>query len=301
MYCSKCGKKLNEDMLFCPFCGTAIVIPEQSGEDGSVQLPEAENEPKTPHIEFRPLQLDIPEPVKPAEEDAPEETPEKKSESAERPASERPRHGSGSSGTRIPPKPISLDDMFLDDEDDGDDYDDDDDDDDDAGEYEFEDDDEGSFFERHIRGIVGIILFLILLVLVAIYAVSDSGQKLLARHNLAWDDSAYENLAKDYSAKGFDCYMNGQYEEAGAYYEKALEYDADNYDYASTAANAYVTANKPEKAIEMLKRMIAIDPTRVEPYVYLKQYYPDAAQRPADIAALLEQGYQQTGEASLKD
>ncbi|MER2144035.1 MAG: zinc-ribbon domain-containing protein, partial [Eubacteriales bacterium] len=29
MYCSHCGKKVGEDMLFCPFCGKPIVIPEQ--------------------------------------------------------------------------------------------------------------------------------------------------------------------------------------------------------------------------------------------------------------------------------
>ena len=29
MYCSQCGKKVAENMLFCPFCGAPIVIPEQ--------------------------------------------------------------------------------------------------------------------------------------------------------------------------------------------------------------------------------------------------------------------------------
>jgi len=29
MYCSQCGKKLGDAMLFCPFCGEPIVIPEQ--------------------------------------------------------------------------------------------------------------------------------------------------------------------------------------------------------------------------------------------------------------------------------
>ena len=29
MFCSQCGKKVLEMMLFCPFCGSPIVVPEQ--------------------------------------------------------------------------------------------------------------------------------------------------------------------------------------------------------------------------------------------------------------------------------
>ena len=29
MYCGQCGKKVMDNMLFCPFCGSPIVIPEQ--------------------------------------------------------------------------------------------------------------------------------------------------------------------------------------------------------------------------------------------------------------------------------
>ena len=32
MFCSQCGKKVRENMLFCPFCGAEIVIPEQDEE-----------------------------------------------------------------------------------------------------------------------------------------------------------------------------------------------------------------------------------------------------------------------------
>ena len=35
MYCSHCGKKVGEDMLFCPFCGKPIVIPEQDDKPAS--------------------------------------------------------------------------------------------------------------------------------------------------------------------------------------------------------------------------------------------------------------------------
>jgi len=35
MFCSRCGKKVLEYMLFCPFCGAEIVIPEQELDDGA--------------------------------------------------------------------------------------------------------------------------------------------------------------------------------------------------------------------------------------------------------------------------
>lgn len=40
MFCSQCGKKVMENMLFCPFCGSPIVIPDQE-----VQPVEAVKEP----------------------------------------------------------------------------------------------------------------------------------------------------------------------------------------------------------------------------------------------------------------
>ena len=44
MFCSQCGKRVLESMLFCPFCGAPIVIPEQSDGAGSgvrARAPEA--------------------------------------------------------------------------------------------------------------------------------------------------------------------------------------------------------------------------------------------------------------------
>lgn len=38
MYCGQCGKKVMENMLFCPFCGSPIVIPDQ---DNVPQVPAA--------------------------------------------------------------------------------------------------------------------------------------------------------------------------------------------------------------------------------------------------------------------
>jgi hypothetical protein len=49
----------------------------------------------------------------------------------------------------------------------------------------------------------------------------------------------------------------------------------------------------------MLKKCVEINPTLLEPCIYLLKLYPDAAQRPWDITQLLQQGYQQTGDSRL--
>ena len=37
MYCSRCGKKVLDSMLYCPFCGAEIIIPEQEPYDGAAE------------------------------------------------------------------------------------------------------------------------------------------------------------------------------------------------------------------------------------------------------------------------
>ena len=39
MFCSQCGKRVTDNMLFCPYCGAPIVIPEQ--EDEAAEAPKA--------------------------------------------------------------------------------------------------------------------------------------------------------------------------------------------------------------------------------------------------------------------
>ena len=62
---------------------------------------------------------------------------------------------------------------------------------------------------------------------------------------------------------------------------------------------AYLRGRDTDKAAAMLKRCAEISPMLLEPYIYLLNLYPDAAQRPWDITQLLQQGYQQTGDARL--
>ena len=57
MYCSQCGKKVNDTMLFCPFCGSALVLPEQE-EKADIPKKPAESAEAVQEEEFRPLDLD---------------------------------------------------------------------------------------------------------------------------------------------------------------------------------------------------------------------------------------------------
>ena len=393
MYCSHCGKKVGEDMLFCPFCGKPIVIPEQDNESVAAPAPVAEGmvasdagqreaeatESTVESPEDKPTSVsdegDAPDaakdaaPVSDAEAEllewdrarkrhmeadvwarpeaqaaefsplAPEEADEKLEESDWKEAvikkkeavvlekkppemkrgEEAPVRLDGAApkleldiqgakprdkgkqrrkqaNTLVPPKTMDPDDIFMDrkrapyEEDDpfdedaeGDDF---------RNSFSFEEDDEGSFFIRHLRGIVGLALFVILLLMFVIYAFSRSGQVSLARVNAAWSKDAYSTL-------GYQYYQAGDYSQAGLYYERALQRDPTSYSFASSAAMAYLEAGDNEKATALLKRCAEIDPTKLEPYAYLLKLYPDAASRPWDITQLLQQGYQRTGDARL--
>ena len=399
MYCSHCGKKVGEDMLFCPFCGKPIVIPEQDdapltapvdavpasaaeGGDGndardrepeSVTVASAADDvgdkptsvltnddvsdaaedaapvadaaaelldwdrarrrhmeadvwarPEAPAEDFSPIAQEkaeekleesdwkeeiirkkeavVPE-KKPPEMKREEETPVRLEGGAPKleldiqgakPRDKGKKHHK-QGNTLVPPKTMDPDDIFMDRKrapyEKADPYD------DEADEFRSdfafeEDDDEGSFFMRHLRGIVGLALFVILLLMFVIFAFSRAGQVSLARVNAAWSKDAYSTL-------GYQYYQAGDYSQAGLYYERALQRDTNSYSFASSAAMAYLEAGENEKAAAMLKRCAEIDPTKLEPYVYLLRIYPDASSRPWDITQLLQQGYQRTGDARL--
>ena len=376
MYCSRCGKKVTDAMLFCPFCGEPIVIPDQDepqDQAPQVDAPAVEAEParkpsapsetpipEMPQVSLRKVDdaeaelLDWSQarrqyvtddpwsadrapreafaPLKLEEEAPPDESwrediarrkqeaaPEKKAPDMRVGESEpvrldgvapkleadiegakdvggthkKPRNGAS---TLVPPKQMDPDDIFMDGGDAPNDFDDRDrrgrKRDDSGNDFMYEEADERTFFMRHIRGFVGLTLFVILLLLFVIYAFSPAGQQSLARLNLAWQKDAYTNL-------GYEYYQQEQYAQAGLYYERALQRDPENYSYASSAAMAYVQAGETAKATAMLKRCAEISPTLLEPYIYLLNLYPDAAQRPWDVTQLLQQGYERTGDARL--
>lgn len=205
-----------------------------------------------------------------------------------KPVGGKPKKPRKATNTLVPPKQMDPDDIFMDG---GSDYD------EDVKEafdqaFAYEEADEDSFFMRHMRGVVGLTLFVILLLMIVIFAFSKAGQTTLAKVNLAWNKEAYMQLGNAF-------YNAEQYAQAGQYYERALKRDPDNYDYASSAALAYKEAGNTEKAAEMFKRCAEIRPESREPYIYLLNLYPTAAQRPWEITQIIRQGYERTHDESL--
>lgn len=418
MYCSQCGKKVLENMLFCPFCGSPIIIPEQDDKenDGASVMPVMESLPTPADIQedsfdfreetlvvmpemqkeeiaeeiipeifgfvnedehgetiesvevteeteadsvenisgeengeaaaaedvasdkettfkslfddseeeeadeedqaaFIPLSIEEDEPEaqwekitpetekKPPEMRRREENPVRLEGHAPRLDSQKEKSGEKkgknssprrNAATYVPPRPLNPEDMFMDNIDSEDDFDlPDDDFEEEEDIYAFEDDDEGNFFMRHIRGLIGLTLLLILALVFMFYGISSKGQETLAQMNLAWKPEAYSKLALDY-------YREERFDLAGDFYEKALARDPDNFNYAESAATVYLADKNNEKAALMLKKCIEINPSKAEPYVYLMNMYPDSATRPWDISQLLLQGYRTTGDERLK-
>lgn len=336
MYCSQCGKKVKENMLFCPFCGSPIVIPEQDDdvqqETASVRRSEAkpaqkvvpafsasEEMPEIVEEAFVPLDLESnweeprtekndPEQPKTQTENAADDVTREVSDVLSRQLQEEPvrLHGrrpdlsaSASHGapkissrknadTHVPPLQFDPNNMFLDEEDEDDEFDDYE----EKHEYEYEEAEDGSFFVRHIRGCVTLILFAVIALVILGWALSHSGQQALARAGLAWKPGVYAEVA-------YDAYQNGSYAQAGGYYMKALERDSDNYDYANSAGVSYYMANDSLNAEVMARKAISINPSRAEAYELLLRLYPDAADRSLEIKGLLQTGYQLTGKESL--
>ncbi len=389
MFCGQCGKRVMENMLFCPFCGSPIVIPDQN-EDMPAAAPEAQaampdgvidaaptepayispetadapmepayippetadappeisfdrqkTEDERPHSLFSdeftaadqksdvdpadtfvPLSFDFdapaeqseprPEPkrAEPEIEDIPEETiavrrskpviediPEEKPPMRRAANTVAPQKQQERSPNRtyIPPKDVNVDDLFMDEPDAyddeydlGEDY--------DSGfggrSYKFVEEEEGSFFSRHVRGIVALILLAMVIVVLALWSFSNSGQTTLARMNLAWKASVYSSLADQ-------AYKSGSKLEAAQFYEKAFARDQENYEYAHSSMVAYYESGEIERAAAMLKKCIAMRPNDVEPYQEMLVLYPDAASRPWEITEIVRDGYSRTGDERL--
>lgn len=407
MYCGQCGKKIIENMLFCPFCGSPIVIPDQDDapaapesahvrdssaapeaaavrEHSDVSAAEVAQErstasevetvrerfaaseaaaarevsdaqtmpaaPERPEVRDaeaadretedsarttaekgradRPVSLfdDFPEAPSPKEEvfvplSFDDDTPAKMQGEAEmkiasapveiedarpepvasrRPAPREIRRPESArrrvAQTYIPVKDVDPEDMFMDGGtamDDYDDYDLDEGGADYREDFAFEEDEPGGFFQRHIRGVVGLALLLILLAICVVWAFSPRGQRTLAKVNLAWTAQPYADL-------GYEAYRQDSDLLAARYYEKALARDETNYEYAHSAMVAYYEAEEIDSAANMLKKCIAMNPDSPEPYQEMLILYPDAQKRPWEIRELIRQGYERTGNAALK-
>lgn len=314
MYCSQCGKKVMENMLFCPFCGAPIVIPEQEEEplkaEPVLSVPSADVEQEAvfdnpieeENVEtFEPLNVDFSEPE---EKDLSESVSELLSENLRKEPVRlqglKPdlstAHQFGApqiasvrknSETYVPQRDFDPDDMFLDENDD--EYDDD-------YSYEeedyYDDRDENSFWMKHIRGIVALILLVVVAASLVGWSFSYAGQQALARVDLAWRATPYAEIA-------YDAYQKGAYSQSGNYYAKAVERDADNYDYAYSAGVAYYMGQDLVNAEAMARYAIGIAPERVNAYELILRLYPDPTLRPLEIQNLLISGFQLTGDSRL--
>ena len=198
--------------------------------------------------------------------------------------------------TVVPPRTPDPDDLFLEDEADAEDdiadfvdeY---------LSDYRYDERPGGNFFVRHIRGFVTLILLLVFALGIYFWLAFGSGQRLMGQLYISGNPATYVELGKEAETAG-------DYAEAGDYFLKALEVrgaelDSSDRDTAVNAANAYIRAENAGRAAEALEYLIAIDPNDPAPYNTLKQLYPDAASRPQRVTQLLQQGAQNTGDASL--
>ena len=155
-----------------------------------------------------------------------------------------------------------------------------------------DDDDEGGFLMRHAKGIIIGLLFIALLLVGAIWLFSSAGQVMLAKYDLAWSVTAYQEAAED-------AYSGGEYLSAGSFYEKAFNKDSSNYEYAYNAAASYSMGGDTEKAAQYAKAAISLRPDSADGYILLQKLYPDADSRPQEITQLLTDGYSRTGDAAI--
>ena len=117
----------------------------------------------------------------------------------------------------------------------------------------------GNFFVRHIRGFVCLILLVIFALVVGYWLMFGSGQRVLGQLYISRNPDTYVELGQEADAAG-------NYEEAGAYYLKALELDPTDRTTAINAANAYIRAGNSGRAATALEYLIAIDPNDPAPY-----------------------------------
>ncbi len=319
MNCAHCGKKNSEEMLFCGFCGRPLGAREDAPPADDPQRaifgrpPEVAQAPEPaadlPEEELEPIEMPLPErsarprPAQPLRR-APEPLSE---EPFARPMLREPVEfrakrppaltrmgapvGTRNASTVVPARRADEKNIFLEDDfDDGyaDDFDD------------FGDEPprhaprRQSFFVRHARGLVALLLLSLTLLILGYWLFYGGGQRVLGQLYLSGNPATYITL-------GDEAERQGAQEVAGAYFLKALELEPANRTYAIKAANAYILAGNAGKATNAIEKLIEMNPGEVDPYLTLKSLYPDPAARPQKVVRLIEQGREQTGDARLQD
>lgn len=337
MYCSQCGKKVMESMLFCPFCGSPIVIPEQ--DEIRLEAVKEEEKPQIPEMEseivfeepvcnsFIPLDMNIewdkedipsvddssavistnlrfaePEEVEDVEEEATDEISELLSsqlrEEPVRLEGRAPELSYGGNSAQNRPKSRKPVNTYA-----------pvkafnpndiflDGEDDEDYDDYEDEDYD----FEEPEEGgfLIRHIRGIVAFSLCIVVMAIFAGWAFSDAGQLALANANLAWRPGAYERLGYEAYQQGKYTLSGNYYAKALSRDADRYDYAYSAGVAYYAAEDTARAAEMAKLAIEIDAGDADAYHLLLRLYPSAETRPWDITELIRKGYQMTGDAGL--
>lgn len=333
MYCSQCGKKVMDNMLFCPFCGSPIVIPDQEEEPAdtdAISEMEADREPAVDigdeegfsasewelaaekSSEFVPLDIEAAEDEKvdAPEKDLPQEVSELLSQQLQqepvrlqglkpdlRPVSQfgAPKISSPrkNADTFIPQRRFDPDDMFMDSVDEEENYEDYDD--DDYDDYDYEDDDELEEGAFWVQHIRGLVAFILLMSVAAVLIGWSFSNS--GQQALARADLAWRPSA--YAEIAYDAYQKGNYSQAGSYYSKAVSRDSDNYNYASSASIAYYMAQDMQSAENLARLAIQIDPSKIDAYDLLLRLYPDSASRSEELQSIFQKGYELTGDSRL--
>lgn len=152
-----------------------------------------------------------------------------------------------------------------------------------------------TFFEKNLRGVVGIGMTLATLVLLAAWLfLMPSGQQMMARLGLTDNPAAYASIAEN-------AYKAQNYATAAQNYYQALLLDENNYDYALMTAECYRLSGSTGAASTALTMAIGIDASDVRAYRMLQQLYPDVLTRPTAVTELLRQGATLTGDPGLKN
>ena len=320
MYCLKCGKKIPDIALFCPFCGAAA-------DGGSPAGASCENTPDTYPGQGVPdpypgagMPDPLPEPEdpwgrpdrSPSQKSAPEgdlfldDDVQKEAQYAPDPDGAGARRGlydpeprrDGARPGAYDPDEDDVSSLFDEDDEEAFDSDYDDGPDDSYGRPgRYEDEEPSGFFIRHIRGIVGGGLTLMLVLILLLWGYSAGGQKVLARMDLAWQDSAYARIAKtEFDLK--------RYYDAARYYEKAFSKCPENerkyrHNYALSAAICYDNYGDMANARKWYMKSIDIDSGKLEGYVGLRGTFSDATSIPPDARTYIQKGYTLTHDERL--
>lgn len=337
MYCSQCGKKVMDSMLFCPFCGSPIVIPEQDEigpaareeekprtdvpetgivfeeqnvnafipldvniEWDKVDIPSADDD----RVDIVPTNLQFAEPEEEAdeEEDQSDEISELlSSQLREEPVrldGHAPDLSHGGDSAKNRPKSRKQANTYA--------------pvkafnpndiflDGEDEEDYDDYEDEEYDFEEPEEGGfLIRHIRGIVAFSLFIVVMAILAGWAFSDAGQLALANANLAWRPGAYERLGYEAYQQGQYTLSGNYYAKALSRDADKYDYAYSAGVAYYAAEDTARAAEMAKLAIEIDAGDADAYHLLLRLYPAAETRPWEITELIRQGYQMTGDAGL--